>query len=443
MKMNANKFKPRKHLNADALILNLRSTSEAIPDPTPHTSEITLADALMSGFAMFSLKDPSLLAFQNRRKDENMKHIFHIKHVPCDTYMRELLDEVDPFSLSPAFTRLFAQVQRGKVLDRYRFFGNSYLLLSDGVEYHNSMKIHCPMCLQRHHRNGSVSYYHQMIGTVIAHPDLAEVIPLMPEPIQRQDGGIKGDCERNASKRMLERISKEHPHLHFIFAEDGLSSNGPHIKWILSLGWGYILVAKPKDHTELFARVDTALEAGTLGTYHYTDRKTGTIHCYHWLNQVPLNASHPDLLVNFLEYWEIDSKLVEQYYNSWVTHIPCRRNTVERIQRGGRARWKVENETFNTLKNQGYHLDHNFGHGKKTLSVVLALLMMLAFLVDQIQQLCNPLFLAAWSKCKTKKQLWEEIRTAFRAFDVRSMGELYEMVYFGYVKGRPEILNSS
>jgi len=441
--MSVNKFKPRKHLHADALIGALRSTFEGLPDPTPHTSETSLADALMSGVAMFSLKDPSLLAFQNRRNDENMKHIYHIKHVPCDTHMREMLDEVDPFSLAPAFSQAFAQVQRGKVLERYQFYQGSYLLLLDGVEYHRSEHVHCPTCLEQHHRDGHVSYYHQMVGAVIAHPDLAEVIPLMPEPIQRQDGGTKGDCERNASKRVLERISKDHAHLHFIVTEDALSANGPHIKWILSLGWGYILVAKPKDHTELFARVEAAVEDGTIDTYQFTDRKTGNIHCFRWLNQVPLNASHPDLLVNFLEYWEIDSELCVQYHNTWVTHIVCSRQTVEVIKRGGRARWKVENETFNTLKNQGYHFEHNYGHGKKNLSVVFALLMMLAFFVDQIQQLSNPLFRAAWEKCKTKKQLWEEIRTAFRAFVVLSMWELYEMVYFGYVKGRPDILNTS
>jgi hypothetical protein len=441
--MSVSNFKPRKHLHADALIGTLRSTFEELPDPTPHTSEVSLADTLMSGFALFALKDPSLLAFQKRRNDENMKHIYHIKRVPCDTYLRELLDEVEPGSLGPAFSRMFAQVQRGKVLERYRFLENSYLLLLDGVEYFRSEIIHCPRCLEQHHHNGKVSYYHQLVGAVIAHPDLAEVLPLMPEPIQRQDGGNKGDCERNASKRLLERIAKEHPHLHFIVTEDGLSANGPHIKWIQSLGWGYILVAKPKDHTELFARVEAAVADGSIATYQYLERQTGTIHCFRWLNQVPLNASHPDLLVNFLEYWEIDGKLQVQYYNSWVTHIPCSRKTVPVIKRGGRARWKVENETFNTLKNQGYHFEHNYGHGQKNLSVVLAFVMLLAFFVDQIQQLCNPLFGAAWEKCGTKKELWEEIRTAFRAFVIVSMWELYEVVYRGYVKGRPEIVNSS
>jgi hypothetical protein len=441
--MDTTTFKPRKHLSADALIKELRCEFERLPDPTPHSSETSLADALMSGFAMFALKDPSLLAFQQRRNDENMKRIYHVNHVPCDTYMRTQLDEVDPMSLGSGFRQVFAQVQRGKVLERYRFLDDSYLLLLDGVEYFRSKKIHCPKCLEQHHRNGTISYYHQMVGVVIAHPDLAEVIPLMPEPIQRQDGAEKGDCERNASKRLLERISREHPHLRFIVTEDGLSSNGPHIRLILSLGWHYILVAKPNDHTELFARADAAVETGTIDTYQFTDPRTGVIHCFRWLNQVPLNASHPDLLVNFLEYWEIGPDLQVQYYNSWVTDFECSRETVEEIKRGGRARWKVENETFNTLKNQGYHFDHNYGHGEKTLSVVFAMLMMLAFAVDQIQQLSNTLFRAAWAKCGTKRALWEEIRTAFRAFHLTSMWELYEVVYRGYVKARPIVLDTS
>jgi hypothetical protein len=441
--MRTTTFKPRKHLSADALIASLRTTFEQLPDPTPHTSETSLADSLMSGYALFSLKDPSLLTFQKRRNDENMKHLYHINHVPCDTHMRTLLDEVEPLSLGPAFCQLLAPVQRGKVLERYRFLDDSYLLLLDGVEYHRSENIHCPKCLQQRHRNGSVSYYHQVLGAVIAHPDLAEVIPLMPEPIQRQDGADKGDCERNAAKRMLKRISKEHPHLRFVVTEDALSANGPHIKLILSLGWGYILVAKPKDHTELFARVEAAVEAGTIDTYQYTDGPTGVIHCFRWLSQVPLNASHPDLLVNFLEYWEIDRDLRVQYHNTWVTHFACTRETVEEIKRGGRARWKVENETFNTLKNQGYHFEHNYGHGKKNLSVVFVMLMMLAFAVDQIQQLCNPLFHTAWKKCGTKKAFWEELRTAFRTFVVMSMWELYEIVLIGYVKTRPVLMDTS
>ncbi|MBP85152.1 MAG: hypothetical protein CMJ64_00280 [Planctomycetaceae bacterium] len=93
---------------------------------------------------------------------------------------------------------------------------------------------------------------------------------------------------------------------------------------------------------------------------------------------------------------------------------------------GGRSRWKIENKTFNTLKNQGYHFEHNFGHGHQHLSVVLAMLMMLAFLVDQTQQLGCPLFAEAWAKCVSKRALWESLREIFHRFQVNSMQAIYE-----------------
>src|SRR5204862_1114055 len=134
------------------------------------------------------------------------------------------------------------------------------------------------------------------------------------------------------------------------------------------------------------------------------------------------NESHPDCLVNVLEYWEIHpTKIVKNIervgqvqYFSWITDFVLVLENVYLIMRGGRARWKIENETFNTLKNQGYNLEHNYGHGEQNLSVLLALLMMLAFLVDQVQQLCCPVFRAAWQKLKTKCHLWDEIRHHFR-----------------------------
>ena len=113
------------------------------------------------------------------------------------------------------------------------------------------------------------------------------------------------------------------------------------------------------------------------------------------------------------------------------------------VMRGGRARWKIENETFNTLKNQGYHFEHNFGHGEKNLCVILMLLMMLAFLVDQVQQLCDPIFKAAWEKAGSKRQLWDDVRALFRSFVVSSLSALYAALASGFVKGHLELENTS
>ena len=81
---------------------------------------------------------------------------------------------------------------------------------------------------------------------------------------------------------------------------------------------------------------------------------------------------------------EFDDQLDVRQRYSWVTQLEVTPENVLKLVRGGRARWKIENETFITLKNQCYHLEHNFGHGQQNLSTVLATLKILAFLVDQV-----------------------------------------------------------
>ena len=98
------------------------------------------------------------------------------------------------------------------------------------------------------------------------------------------------------------------------------------------------------------------------------------------------------------------------------------------LMRGGRARWKIENETFNTLKNQGYHFEHNFGHGEKNLSTVLMHLMMLAFLIDQIQQRCCRLFQAAVAVAQTKTRFWRKLRNRFDLCLIPDWETLYRSI---------------
>ena len=96
--------------------------------------------------------------------------------------------------------------------------------------------------------------------------------------------------------------------------------------------------------------------------------------------------------------------------------------------RCGRARWRIENETFNTLKNQGYHFERNFGHGKKNLSVVFAFSMMLSFLVDQVQQMCCDLFSKVLEVLKRKKYLWKHVYACFIYMDCNSITSLYLLI---------------
>ena len=427
--------KARKHLSADALFHLVRSGFATIPDPRRDHGDISLTDALMSAFAMFSLKAPSLLAFDKERAEGNLHTIYGIERVPCDTHMREILDPVSPKWLRPVFKSVFRQLQRGKALEAMVFLEGHYLLALDGTGYFSSTTIHCASCLHKGHRNGSVTYSHQMLGAAIIHPDVREVIPLMPEAIVQHDSTDKNDCERNAAKRFVAKLRQDHPHLKFIVTEDRLSSNAPHIETLQAHDLHYLLGVKEGDHAFLFNQVQAAEHAGHVTYYERHDRAAGVSHRFRFVNDMPLNASNVDVRVNFIEYWEMGKDKVQHF--SWVTDLRVSKRNVFHLMRGGRARWRIENETFNTLKNQGYHFEHNYGHGTHNLSVVFATVMMLAFLVDQTQQLCCVMFQAVWAKLGSKRLLWERMRALFYAYALTSMCQLFEALLHGFKKSSP------
>ncbi len=430
--------KTRKHLSFDPLIQQIHQRTKQLPDARVAAGcSYSVADAVMSAIALFSLKDPSLLAFQERRSDANMKNIFRISQVPSDTQMREILDLLEPDSLRPMFNDVLRALQRGKALEAFDFLDGHCLLSMDGSGYYSSKKVHCEQCLQRTHRKtGEVTYHHQMLAAALVHPDLQQVLPLAPEAIIKQDGNNKNDCERNASKRLLQKIRDEHPHKKLIVVEDGLASNAPHLRLLKRLNMRFILGAKPDDHEHLFEEVRQAEAAGQVTTLRWTeDAKKEVVSCeIRFAHQLPLNKSNPDLLVNFLQYTESTSDGSIRKRFSWVTDLTITPDNAHHLVRGGRSRWKIENETFNTLKNQGYQFGHNFGHGQQNLSTNFAMLMMLAFFVDQTQELCCPLFQAVRKKRITRRSLWDHQRSHFRHFEFTSMQQLHETMLYDLAK---------
>jgi hypothetical protein len=154
--------KGRTHLAADALFRLLHNGFDNIPDHRLADTEIAFTDALLSACAMFSLKAPSLLAFDKERAEGNLDTIYGSERVPCDTHMRAILDPVVPESLRPVFTRVFTQLQRGKALESMACLAGHSLLALDGTGYFSSKTIPCASCLHKVPRNGSVTYYHHM-----------------------------------------------------------------------------------------------------------------------------------------------------------------------------------------------------------------------------------------------------------------------------------------
>ena len=408
----------KKHLSFTALRKSLSKHFRQIDDRRQSAKvDYSLHDCLMSGFAMMFFQDPSLLTFQKRLQDgiqrNNLTTIFDVSDIPKDTQMRSVLDAIATSQLDGPFADFLHRLQRGKHLANYQFFDGSYLVSIDGSEYFSSEKICCPHCLVTASK-GHVRYHHQILQSVIVHPDMRQVLPLAPEPISNRDGNQKQDCERNAAKRVVDKIRATYPKLKITVTADGLYSNQPFIDELKKARMSFILVAKPTDHKVLFEWVNDLIQLDGGGNLELVDEK-GRRHCYQWVNQVPLNGSKDADLINFFQYQLVAKTGKVTYKNSWVTDIDVDENNVVSIVKGGRARWKIENETFNTLKNQGYHLEHNFGHGQQNLSMIFFVLNLLAFYVHQILELTDRLYhTVRYTKFTSRKEYWNQLRCTIR-----------------------------
>jgi hypothetical protein len=422
-----------KDLSIKSLLNAVKSCFDQVVGIEKHADSSTTTNCLMSALAMFSLKMPSLLHFDNHRYDDiishNLKSLYGVENPPSDTYMRERLDPIDPQTLRLAFKTLFRKIQRGKVLEDYAFMHGRYLLSLDGTGVFSSHQVHCKNCCERHHSNGSITYHHQILSAVLVHPKRKEVFPLCPEPIIKQDGNQKNDCETNACHRLLADFKREHPHLKVIVTGDAIHSTGPRIRQLKNDNMWFILGVKPGSHDFLFEWV-----AGLdMQTYEIVEE--GVSYTFRWANEVPLNDANYDLLVNFLDC-VIDHPKSGKKHFSWVSNITLKEDNVHQVAQGGRAKWKIENETFNTLKNQGYHFEHNYGHGSENLSTVLTFLMMLAFFIDQIQQRACGMFQAALQKMRSKKALWEKIRALFTEYYIDNWTDLFYTISTGCGRAR-------
>jgi hypothetical protein len=419
----------KKHLSFNAMRNSIGDVFRRIDERRQSGKvEFALHDCLMGALAMMFFQDPSLLAFQRRMQDRmqcnNLKTMFGVQAIASDAVVRKAIDLVDTENLHACFPVLFHHLQRGKQLAPYQLNSGHYLIAVDGSQYFSSETIHCPSCLTaKSSKKGSkLRFSHQILQAVMLHPDMRQVIPLAPEPIVRSDGNEKNDCERSAGKRLVGKIRAAHPKLKIMIAGDGLYSNQPFIDTLKAHSMSFVLVAKPTDHKVLFQWVEELDALGGVEHLRSIDPK-GRAHHYRWVNQVPLNGSRDADQINYFEYWlTVDQKVT--YHNSWVSDQTVSSQNIVELVKAGRARWKIENETFNTLKNQGYHIEHNFGHGRKNLSNNFFVLNLLAFFIHQIMELCDKGYQYCRSKFSSRKEYWNNLRGAIRIMLFRDFDHL-------------------
>ncbi len=412
----------------DKLIKLVRDGFEQISDPRDNNTSYPISNLLSLGFSMFHLKDSSLSSYREQFdvRSENLERVYGVTALAGDTALREGIDQIDPRELQALFKPSLDFLKEEGGLTNHPVLGKYTAVSVDGTNHYCSGAKSCPSCLVKNHRNGKQTFYHQLLGAVAVHPKERTVFPVACEPIVKQDGSTKNDCELNASKRIIPQIRTalgQKTEILTIF--DGLYINRPHIKALGEENLRYIIGTKGKTFVDI--QVEALRKKGKLDSFSWETKKTSFT--AHFANGLILNGQHQDVLTNYFEVTETDKKTGEQvFFSTWTTDLPISSENIKELVEVARSRWKIENETFNTLKNQGYHLEHNYGHGKKHLATNFAILTFLAFLTDQIAWQLDKDFQTAKEVCKTFKSFWEKIRSIFYLIPTMSMNAIYRFI---------------
>jgi hypothetical protein len=377
---------------------------------------------LKTVLCVFFFQHPSGLDFQRKmhegRRCTNLERLFDVKKIPLDTQIRNILDGVDPEQFGGVFNETLLIAEEHGMLDAFRVLEGGVLLALDGVWYHSSEKISCKHCLcttrvDKKTKEPVTTYYHTILAGTLVRPGKTEVLPVMGELIRNGDGEGKQDCELNAMKRWIIKHASEYKWLKPTLLGDDLFSNYPVCKLVLEHGLSFIFTCKPSSHPWLtetvnYSYLEEKVRKEWKGKHHI-------IYRYRWLNNVAIRDNPQTLHVNYVSLEIENSKNGKiTYRNSWITNKVLDAENVERIAACGRARWKIENEHNNILKNHGYNLKHNFGHGKKHASEMYCLLNLLSFLFHGILGYADEQYQRARALLGRRTEFFAILRAALR-----------------------------
>jgi hypothetical protein len=396
------------------LIGSLRGCCQALPDiRRGGDARYTMADIGLSAFSLFFMQSPSFLAHQRRLEEgqgrSNCQTLFGLERIPSDNHIRSMLDPARPDHFHPVFTAVLTELEVAGGLEDFRRLDGHVLIALDGTEYHCSDKLHCPHCSTRKRGKDKVEYFHAMVAATIVAPDHNRVVPLEPEFIVPQDGHEKQDCESRAVRRWLEAHGRRHARLKPVYLGDDLLSRQPICEAVLAVDGHFLFVCKPSSHATLEEYL-TGIDLPVL-TRRVKRGRAVFEHRYRWLCDVPLRGDADALTVNWLMIEIVNAAGEVTYRNSFITDLPVGPDTVVELAACGRARWKIENESFNVLKTNGYNLEHNFGHGKNNLSAVFVTLNLLAFAFHTVCDLTEGLWRQAAEKMGSRGRFFENLRS--------------------------------
>ena len=427
--------------------------------PSAEQSEFCLRDCLGMMLSVFVFKYPSLLHFTEELKGlvrspdarldrvfkartlENVQRLFQLSGVPSDTTLRRRIDVIPTAVLDRLFVALMKVLQQWEWWSEFTTERGEYLLVVDGSQLYSSKKVHCDGCRETHHRDGSVTHSHQLVTAAIVNPEGTVTIPIGVEPIGRDTGTSKNECEQVAAKKLLRKLRQQFPDIRFCVVADALYSTAPMIDLLGKLNMSYLLAVKPgqRQRQGVYtyearsglseARWQRASRADAQQERYAKDR--GRL-SYRVLSGRALHDRAPQTEVTVLQCERQLPNKGTQVVGEWVTNHEIIPTTAAVWVRYARRRWNIENCLFKTMKAvQGMNFEHNFGHGKQHLCNNIGLLMMVAACLDQLCQLSCQMFRMMRGGTSSWRGVWERQRALLNMVTLTDWPGFYEKLLWG------------
>ena len=411
---------------------------------TGENRSYTMRDIALSAFAVFFTQSPSFLSFQQNMEKahgrNNARSLLSIQRIPCDNHIRQTLDPVKASELFGLFDDLHKAFDETGLLEAMRGVNNTRLIALDGTWYFSSQSenLHCQNCSCIRHTQGQITHYHSAITPVIVSPGHSQVVPLRPEIIQPQDGQVKQDCEINAAKRWLGANAARYSTGNDTLLGDDLYAHEPFCRQAMLHNFHFLFTCKPSSHAHLYGWVEALERGGDLPSLKLRLKGKSNrweYHQYRWANQVPLTDSDDALKVNWCELTITDGEGKVLYRNGFITDWEINAQTVCGLAAGGRARWKIENENNNVLKTKGYHLEHNFGHGKEHLSSLFLTMNLLAFAFHTLLEVADTGYRLVRAAVGARRKFFQHIEALTAYFYFQNWEQLIDFMMRGQEVG--------
>lgn len=269
--------------------------------------------------------------------------------------LNNFMEMIDPYEMEGVKVKMVKRLIAEKRLDPFRLSGE-FLVAVDGTGIFSSGRQHCEHCLKTEHQPGFFTWSHKMLeAKLVAENGFA--LSVCSEPIENENGIYeKQDCELNAFYRMEKRLKKFFPRTPICLLLDGLYA----CKEVFSIcgrnNWSFIVVFKEGSIPNLYAEAVAVRDSHPANSLAVC-LDGGIRQEMSWAHSL-LHEGH---LVHAVFCSETDGKGGTTNW-SWVTDIrPGSDNVEDLANKGGRQRWKIENQGFNEQKRHDFELEHLYG----------------------------------------------------------------------------------